>query len=136
MKKYTSNKVQFVWNEEEKKNPPFNRESCHSSKAQLKSKEVMSWKGGYLRWYHKSNIFWVNHFVFVFFVFISFSLSGRRGLFNLNLDVRNGSTGTTKVSLDGLGVLGVVVGDGGLDGILGKHGAVHCYCQYLKAIQK
>lgn len=43
----------------------------------------------------------------------------------LDLDIRNGATGTGQVGSLGLGVLEVVVGDGRLDGILSKHRAVN-----------
>lgn len=52
---------------------------------------------------------------------------GTAGLLDLNLNLRHGGTGAAKVGRTGLGVLGVVVRDGRLDGILGKHGAVHCF---------
>lgn len=42
----------------------------------------------------------------------------------LNLDLGHGSAGTAEVGGLGLGVLGVVVADGRLDGVFGKHGAV------------
>lgn len=34
--------------------------------------------------------------------------------------------GSSEVGSLGLGVLGVVIGDGGLDGVFGQHGAVDC----------
>lgn len=58
-----------------------------------------------------------------------FNLCGGSGttgsLLDLNLDVRDGGACPGQVGCASVGVLGVVVGDGGLDGILGKHGAVH-----------
>ena len=75
-------------------------------------------------WYRKyySEIF----FFFWFFFFLL--LGGCRStlLLNFDLDIGHGSAGATQVSLGSVGVLGVVVGDGRLDSILGKHGAVHC----------
>jgi hypothetical protein len=42
----------------------------------------------------------------------------------LDLDLGHGGAGAAEVGDLGLGVLGVVVADGGLDGVFGKHGAV------------
>lgn len=42
------------------------------------------------------------------------------------VNIGHGGACPGKVGGTGLGVLGVVVGDGGLDGILSEHGAVHC----------
>jgi len=75
--------------------------------------------------------FWKDeNFLSFLFLFLLSGSGSTIGLLDLNLDVRHGGTGTTKVSLDGLGVLGVIVGDSGLDSILGKHRAVHYDCQY------
>lgn len=57
------------------------------------------------------------------------NLYGRSGatgsLLDLDLDVGDGSTCPGQVGCASVGVLGVVVGDSGLDGVLGEHGAVH-----------
>ena len=50
------------------------------------------------------------------------NLGGGGHLLNLNLGHRG--TSTAEVSDLGFGVLGVVVADGGLDGVFGEHGAV------------
>lgn len=50
--------------------------------------------------------------------------SGDR-LVDLGLDVGHGRTRPGEVGGAGLGVLGVVVGDGGLDSVLCEHRAVH-----------
>ena len=42
----------------------------------------------------------------------------------LDLNLGHGSAGASEVSGLGFGVLGVVVADGGFDGVFGKHGAV------------
>ena len=42
----------------------------------------------------------------------------------LDLNLGHGGAGAAEVGGLGLGVLGVVVADGGLDGVFGKHGAV------------
>lgn len=47
------------------------------------------------------------------------------GLLDLDLDVGNGTACAGQICGAGVGVLGVVVGDGGLDGILSEHGAVN-----------
>ena len=46
------------------------------------------------------------------------------GVLDLDLDIRDGGACPGEVGCLGLGVLGVVVRDGGLDGILSQHGAV------------
>lgn len=46
--------------------------------------------------------------------------SGSRGLTHGHLDLGAGQVGSLRV-----GVLGVVVGDSGLDGVLSEHGAVN-----------
>jgi hypothetical protein len=43
----------------------------------------------------------------------------------LDLDLRHGGAGAAEVGDLGLWVLGVVVADGGLDGVFGKHRAVN-----------
>jgi len=53
-----------------------------------------------------------------------FNLYGGSGATNGGSHIRNGSASSGQIGGLGLGVLGVVIGDGGLDGILGKHGAV------------
>jgi hypothetical protein len=50
------------------------------------------------------------------------NLGGGGHLLNLNLG--HGGAGAAEVRGLGFGVLGVVVADGGLDGIFGEHGAV------------
>lgn len=47
-------------------------------------------------------------------------------LLDLDLHVGNRGARPGKVGRAGVGVLGVVVRDGRLDGVLSKHGAVHC----------
>jgi hypothetical protein len=42
----------------------------------------------------------------------------------LNFDLGHGGAGAAEVGGLGLRVFGVVVADGGLDGVFGKHGAV------------
>ena len=44
----------------------------------------------------------------------------------LDLDLWHGGAGAAEVGDLGFGVLGVVVGDGGFDGVFSKHGAMHC----------
>lgn len=53
------------------------------------------------------------------------TLGGGGHLLDLNLG--HGSAGASEVSGLGFGVLGVVVADGGFDGVFGKHGAVDWY---------
>lgn len=49
-----------------------------------------------------------------------------RSVLDLDFDVGDGGACPGQVGGLGLGVLGVVIRDGGLDSILGEHGAVDC----------
>ena len=128
MKIYIQQQNQFVWKERNILSiVPNSLISIIWSSGQT----YVEWKGeeiiddGYLK-SGIANIILKSFFFFGFFFFLL--LGGCRStlLLDLDLNIGHGSTSATQVSLGSVGVLGVVVCDGRFDGILGKHGAVHC----------
>lgn len=72
--------------------------------------------------FHGTSILVLLHTSFYFLGRSERNLSGGGHLLNLNLG--HGGAGAAEVGHLGFGVLSVVVADGRLDGVLGKHGAV------------
>lgn len=68
------------------------------------------------------------YFLWVFQIFHSFVKhlsSSAAGLLNLHLHLGDRGARAGQIGLHGARVLGVVIRDSGLDGVFGKHGAVH-----------